>query len=172
MVMVFFYLSLVCYLLFAIFLTTFALKLPNPLSPICTYVYVTVCYVVIYYYCHICIHAGTFSPHQEDPVNISQLPSPDREAVTKFLVDQNITISADGSFSREVPCSDTEDSKESLPAPVNEILCGSHVHCPPGKLRFYNNNIWLILLVYHFLQCKANFLQWHFGLLLPFASSE
>ena len=31
----FFYLSLICYVVFAIFLTTFALRLPNPLSPIC-----------------------------------------------------------------------------------------------------------------------------------------
>ena len=39
MVMLFFYISLVCYLLFAVLLTTFALQLPNPLSPTCTYAY-------------------------------------------------------------------------------------------------------------------------------------
>ena len=44
--MFFFYFSLVCYLLFAVLLTTFALELPNPLSPTCTYAYILVASLV------------------------------------------------------------------------------------------------------------------------------
>ena len=63
-------------------------------------------------------------------MNVSQLPSPAREIVMKFLVDQNITTRADGIFSHEGLCNDTRNGDESLATSVSEILCGSHIQCP------------------------------------------
>ena len=87
------------------------------------------------------IHTGNFSPHQEDPLNVSQLPLPAREAIVKFLIDQNITIRADGTFSREGLCNDTGNGNESLAASVNELLCGSRIQCPSEFHRYNNNTI-------------------------------
>ena len=55
-------------------------------------------------------------------MNVSLLPPLAREAVVKFLINQNITLSADGVFSREGLCN------ESLAVNIGEIVCGSQ--CP------------------------------------------
>ena len=68
-------------------------------------------------------------------MDISRLSSSAREAIMAFVVDQNITTTADGIFSREVLCNDTGNGNGSLAASVGEELCGSqcpsefHQHC-------------------------------------------
>ena len=80
--------------------------------------------------------SGNFSPHHNGDVNISQLSSSSaREAVMSFLIDQNITLSADGIFSQEDVCNDT-----TLAVDVSEILCGSHIIECPGELHQLADN--------------------------------
>ena len=79
---------------------------------------------------------GNFSPDHNGAVNISQLPSSAREAVMKFLIDQNITLEADGIFSQGDVCNDT-----TLAVDISEIilLCGSRIECP-GELHQLADN--------------------------------
>jgi hypothetical protein len=65
--------------------------------------------IIIYLLC-----SGNFSPHYKGAVNISQLSPSAREAVLKFLINQNITLSIDGILSQEDLCNDTRNSNEPL----------------------------------------------------------
>ena len=78
---------------------------------------------------------GNFSPDHDGAVNISQLPSSAREAVMKFLIDQNITLEADGIFSQEDVCNDT-----TLAVDVSEIFCGSRIECPGNLHQLADNS--------------------------------